>query len=150
MNDNEKSMSQRIAEHTEWLKTPEGKASMEESWKKIEARLDRNKYWATRIAGYIGSLSDEELKTQLYRFLAWENKYEERWYKMYIQTDTMLFNRVIEAFEMLGEDFEEEDFFAGGHIYKNYIFKCYQGQECIYRVLDISKPIKDELIFQSK
>jgi hypothetical protein len=133
-----------------WLQTDEGKASMANSLNIIQTRIARNKYWAERIAKYIESLSDEDLSRHLYRLLKWEKAYEERWFEINVHEETMLFNRVIEAFRILGKDFEEkEDLIVNGYIYKNYIFKCYQEQGFTHKILDISKSIENELIFKT-
>ena len=145
-----KTLTERTAEHIAWLETDEGRASMEASWKIIESRLDRNKQWTDKIVEYVKSLSVKELDEVFTRFLKWEEDYEEMWYKKYVQTNSNIFDRILDAVKILGEDFEEqEDFFAYGYIYKNYIFKVYHGQGTIVRILDIAKPIKDELIFQT-
>lgn len=123
----------------------------EEKWKKIEENFDnvnwdelREKYaqeerikneQKEKVAKYIDSLSEENIEKEFLRFLEWEDKFEERYYKKFIHTSSSIFYNVIEALQTRGKAIKSnEDFLSGGFKWNGYTFKLFCGQGCFWRI----------------
>lgn len=128
-----------------FLNSPEGKAKANAYFKRIkdeEKRLDDR---AMQVIRSIKDLSDEELHQRLTHFLKWEEKYENMWYSKYVQKSSRAFSVLLNVVKLVGDIVKSnEDFFAGGYSYRGYIFKCYCGQGCFWRIQK-----GDEIIFQT-
>ena len=128
-----------------FLDSPEGKAETDAYFKKIKDTEKRLEDRAMQVISSIKDLSDEELHQRLTRFLKWEEEYEEMWYARCVQTSSRAFGVLLKVVKMIGDEFEaSEDFFSGGYSYRGYVFKCYCGQGCFWRIQK-----GEEIIFQT-
>lgn len=112
--------------------------------RKIERGQER------RVRKFFNSLSKKELDIWIPKFLKWEEKYEEFYYKKYIEQDSRLFNIVIDIIEKRAEYLGmtadlKEDFLSSAFRWNGYTFKHYVGQGCFWRIMKDGKQI-----FQSR
>lgn len=138
-------MSDMLDNFRKYLDSPEGQRSLEEFAAELNAKDERDERNMMRVIKYISNLSDEQLHKALLNFFRWETEFEEKYYKKYIQTCSMLFDAVLNTWNKIGDEVDfDEDFFAGGASYRGYIFKTYCGQGCFTKVIH-----KNENIFQT-
>ena len=118
-----------------YLESDEGKANTAAYFKKIKDEEKRLEDRAMQVIRSIKDLSDEELHQRLIHFLKWEEEYEEMWYARWVQTSSRAFEVLLKVVKMIGDEFDsDEDFFSGGYSYRGYVFKCYCGQGCFWRI----------------
>ena len=128
-----------------FLDSPEGKAKTEAYFKRIKDEEKRLEDRAMQVIRSIKDLSDEELHQRLAHFLKWEEEYEEMWYARWVQTSSRAFGVLLKVVKLIGDEFEaSEDFFSEGYSYRGYVFKCYCGQGCFWRIQK-----GEEIIFQT-
>lgn len=128
-----------------FLDSPEGKAKTEAYFKRIKDEEKRLEDRAMQVIRSIRDLSDEELHQRLTHFLKWEEEYEEMWYARWVQTSSRAFGVLLKVVKLIGDEFEaREDFFSEGYSYRGYVFKCYCGQGCFWRIQK-----GEEIIFQT-
>lgn len=129
----------------DFLNSEEGKTHMSNYLLKIKLERDNNAKWEGHIMVKLSRINDVELESLLNNFFKWEESFEEKYYKRYIQTVSNIFERLYGVWETLGDEFDSsEDFYGSGYIYRGYVFKVFCGQGCFYRVE------KDgEIIFQT-
>lgn len=125
-----------------WINSEEGKLHFEKL-----ALLDSNaKKWETLIIKRITKLTDEEFDQLMGKFFIWEEKFERRYWKRYIEANSNLMDRLFDVFATLGEIFDSnEDFYSQGYIYRGYIFKLFCGQGCFYRIEKNKKIVHQSL-----
>ncbi len=103
-----------------------------------------NKYQIDKITPYLLQYFD----TKFIDFLNWETKYENHFYFNHnCQTNSTLFNIVIICIlnqpDIIQQDIDE-DFLTLSFIYKNFLFKQYNGQGVIWQIYK-----DNQLIFQN-
>lgn len=129
----------------EFLKSPEGKKSIEEYHRKEKINEERIERWSMKVIRLIKNMSESELHDLFTRFLDWEKNHEDMFYNRGILTSSNIFGIIINVLKTVGDEFEsDDDFYSDGWTYRGYIFKCYCGQGCFWRVI-----YKNEIIFQT-
>ena len=100
-----------------------------------------------KIGKYLESLSDKELDKIVIKFLEWEKKYENMWFKKYINKSSLIFTFLTEYTFNHGEivlNPKYEDFLASEHEWRGYNFKLYMGQGSVWRITK-----DDKILFQT-
>jgi len=101
---------------------------------------------AERIYRMINHLSDEDLEKWMDKFVEWEKKYEEMWYKRGVETSSLFFNSLYGFIRKNGVDVSDrysDDylFLSASDEWRGYTFKLYQGQGCFYKIEKNNKQI---------
>ena len=101
-----------------------------------------------RVEKFLKKLTKREVDKWFDKFLAWEEKYEDKMYRQGIITSSNIFGAVINYFEnnskIIKVGDEDEMFLSKAFKWKKYTFKLYQGQGCFWRILR-----KKEIRFQT-
>lgn len=100
-----------------------------------------------RINRYFDYIPDIKFDQLVDRFLLWEKKYEEMYYKRNIETNSKIFSILMNIIQKDPDTIildEQDDFLSISFKYKQYTFKLYSGQGCFWRILR-----DNEQIFQS-
>jgi len=97
--------------------------------------LDIHQHQYERFLDYLDTVPTSKAGEVFERFLKWEQKYVDRRYDSGIETNSNLFDLVIQYFMDSGTLTNEvDDFLAWAYELNGYTLKCYQGQGCYYRV----------------
>lgn len=135
-------------QYKEYLESEEGQTELKALANKIEIRNIQDENWNRKISSLIINLDDTQLSNLFSKFILWETKYEERYYKRGILTHSNIFNRVYDTIEEIGRDITDEinyrAFLSSAYEYRGYRFEMYCGQGSFIRIY-----FNDEIIFQT-
>jgi hypothetical protein len=114
-----------------WFESPEGKASMERERQRIKRDDERKKQaWE-----FLESLSDEDYRELLHKFINWETRFEEREYEKGKLKSSNIFNTIFYAISHNAESCDDDNmFFGGGSTYRGHDWKVFVGQGSFYTI----------------
>ena len=115
----------------EWFESPEGKASMERERRRIIRDAERKQQaWE-----FLESLSDEDYRELLHKFIKWEERFEEREYEKGKHKSSNLFNTIFSAISHNAEECDDDNmFFGGGSTHRGFDWKVFVGQGSFYTI----------------
>jgi hypothetical protein len=113
------------------------------NWDKYKKAIKIKSIQYKKIKNFLNSKTNSELYLLETKFLSWEEKYEERFYKKGIQTCSNIFSKLMNVTADLGteKDPKDEMFLTRRWQWKDYIFEQYNGQGTFFRIIKNNKTI---------
>ena len=109
--------------------------NIEQFGRTIGIGLDVFQHQYDRFLDYLDTVPTSKAGEVFERFLKWEQKYVDRCYDKGIETNSRLFELVVQYFMDSGTPIRtDENFLSWAYELNGYTLKCYQGQGCYYRV----------------